>query len=337
MFNLRRVGLWRRAPRPILEFVREGVSGSPSGSALPVGAVLPPAAVAARLGVAPGTLRTWDRRYGLSPSIRTAGAHRRYGPDDLARLQHMRRLLLDGVPAAEAARVALAAEPLPEEPPAPEPEPLDAPAADADRAARGLVRAARALDADAMRQLLLTQLAERGAVAAWEQVLRPALRSVGARWAATGEGVDVEHLLVRCTTAALQQHAAALLQAPVAARPVLLASAPAELHELPLHALAAALAEDGVGARVLGAGLPAPALASAVRRTAPSGVLVWAQAPATADAGVLASVPSTRPAATVLAGGPGWPAGLPAHVERVDGLLEAAGRLAAAAGTRPRR
>ena len=38
------------------------------------------AAVARRLGVAPATLRTWDRRYGLGPSEHTSGAHRRYGP-----------------------------------------------------------------------------------------------------------------------------------------------------------------------------------------------------------------------------------------------------------------
>jgi DNA-binding transcriptional MerR regulator len=38
------------------------------------------AAVARRLGVAPATLRTWDRRYGLGPSEHEAGAHRRYTP-----------------------------------------------------------------------------------------------------------------------------------------------------------------------------------------------------------------------------------------------------------------
>ncbi len=31
------------------------------------------AAVARRLGVAPATLRTWDRRYGLGPSEHTPG------------------------------------------------------------------------------------------------------------------------------------------------------------------------------------------------------------------------------------------------------------------------
>ena len=64
------------------------------------------AAVAARLGVAPATLRTWDRRYGLGPSSRLAGSHRRYGAIDVARLMVMRRLTLDGVAPGEAARIA---------------------------------------------------------------------------------------------------------------------------------------------------------------------------------------------------------------------------------------
>lgn len=64
------------------------------------------AAVARRLGVAPATLRTWDRRYGLGPSEHTAGSHRRYSGVDVARLLVMRRLTLDGVPPSEAASIA---------------------------------------------------------------------------------------------------------------------------------------------------------------------------------------------------------------------------------------
>jgi MerR family transcriptional regulator, light-induced transcriptional regulator len=65
------------------------------------------AAVARRLGVAPATLRTWDRRYGLGPSERTAGSHRRYTPEDVARLLVMRGLTLEGVAPVDAARAAL--------------------------------------------------------------------------------------------------------------------------------------------------------------------------------------------------------------------------------------
>ncbi|WP_265520678.1 MerR family transcriptional regulator [Oerskovia flava] len=65
------------------------------------------AVVARRLGVAPATLRTWDRRYGLGPSEHTAGSHRRYTGEDVARLLVMRRLTLEGVAPADAARAAL--------------------------------------------------------------------------------------------------------------------------------------------------------------------------------------------------------------------------------------
>ncbi|MEJ8641736.1 MerR family transcriptional regulator [Streptomyces sp. MS1.HAVA.3] len=66
-------------------------------------------AVARRLGVAPTTLRSWDRRYGIGPAIREHGRHRRWTPADVAVLQEMCRLTASGVPPAEAARAARAA------------------------------------------------------------------------------------------------------------------------------------------------------------------------------------------------------------------------------------
>ena len=62
-------------------------------------------AVAARLGVAPATLRTWGHRYGLGPSGHSAGSHRRYTPEDVARLDLLRKLMLNGVTVSEAARI----------------------------------------------------------------------------------------------------------------------------------------------------------------------------------------------------------------------------------------
>src|SRR5690348_7457435 len=44
----------------------------------------PVAHVAARVGVSISTLRSWERRYGLGPSGRTEGGHRRYTTDDIA-------------------------------------------------------------------------------------------------------------------------------------------------------------------------------------------------------------------------------------------------------------
>ncbi|WP_434095684.1 MerR family DNA-binding transcriptional regulator, partial [Streptomyces humidus] len=44
-------------------------------------------ALARRLGVAPTTLRSWDRRYGIGPAVRADGRHRRWRPSDVAVLE----------------------------------------------------------------------------------------------------------------------------------------------------------------------------------------------------------------------------------------------------------
>ncbi|MGX1881605.1 MerR family transcriptional regulator [Streptomyces sp. NPDC055287] len=63
-------------------------------------------ALALRLGVAPTTLRSWDRRYGLGPAAREGGRHRRWTPADVAVLERMCLLTARGVAPAEAARLA---------------------------------------------------------------------------------------------------------------------------------------------------------------------------------------------------------------------------------------
>ncbi|MEU7526299.1 MerR family transcriptional regulator [Saccharothrix sp. NPDC042600] len=64
-------------------------------------------AVARMLGVSPTTLRTWDRRYGLGPSTREEGRHRRYSEEDVSRLRHMLALTGRGVAPAAAAAIAM--------------------------------------------------------------------------------------------------------------------------------------------------------------------------------------------------------------------------------------
>ena len=64
--------------------------------------------VAARLGVAPETVRSWERRYGLAPGGRSPGGHRRYTETDCGRLVLMQRLVGEGANAARAAAQVLA-------------------------------------------------------------------------------------------------------------------------------------------------------------------------------------------------------------------------------------
>jgi DNA-binding transcriptional MerR regulator len=279
-------------------------------------------AVARRLGVAPATLRAWERRYGLGPRERESGAHRRYTPADVAVLTTMRRLTLEGVAPADAARCAL--DPTFEATPLPDLE-FRAPRRVAARA-RGLSRAAFALDCVAVRGLLADAVGADGVVATWEGLLVPVLRAVGDRWAATGEGVEVEHLLAEAAGTVFRTLAAA---PPEPARPVLLAAADGETHTLPLHALAAALAERRVAARMLGAGLPATALAAAVRRTGPAALVVYAHT--AAPPGCLDGLPALRPPTHVLAGGAGW-ARVPDGVTYVHDLGDAVHLVLVAAG-----
>ncbi len=287
-------------------------------------------AVAGRLGVAPETLRSWGRRYGLEPSLHTTGGHRRYTAADLARMLRMQRLVSDGVTPARAARAVLA-EPegdhvdvvsdVPElsgvgrRPGGPGGRVLAVPGGLPE--ARGLARAASRLDAEAVNGILCDAFAERGAIPTWDDIVRPVLAAAGVRWARTGAGIDVEHLLSETTIEALRAHRVCQLR-PFPGRPVLLACAPEDLHTLPLHVVAAALAERRVPVRLLGARVPPAALSSAVARTNASAVFVWRQIASGAEA---VDLPRTRPPLVVVVGGPGWRGVAPGTSTRLAGSL----------------
>lgn len=284
---------------------------------------LPVAAVARRLGVAPATLRTWDRRYGLGPRDHTTGRHRRYNPDDVARLELMQRALLRGASPAEAAEYALKAHAEPEVP-APKKE-----VPDSSMLAKGLGRAALAMDTPSVQQLLIEAIEADGVIACWDRVVRPVLTAVAGRWAHSGACVEVEHLLNECVLAAMIA-ATPLLTSARNPRPVLLSCAPEERHSLPLYVLRAALARRDVGTQMLGAALPADALAAAVRRTAPAAVVLWAQLPRYGDPGVFEQVPRMRQKTRMFGCGPGWASvQLPGQVQRLDALAEAVDQIEA--------
>lgn len=328
------------------------------------------AALARRLGVAPATLRTWNRRYGIGPSDHESGRHRRYSADDVARFELMQHALVRGASPAEAARYAISARlprphagpsdrlrVLPEEPagaPA-EPDPGvpvlladDASADDpevvsrvrvggrvlrlpgAGRRARGVGRAALAMDAAAVRRLLVEAIEADGLAATWDQVARPVLNAVAGRWESTGAGVEIEHLISESVMSVYGARALAA-PAPEAVRPVVLAGMPTEWHNLPLTVLAAVLAEQRVPCRPLGPNLPVDALAAAVRRTAPAAVVLWSQLPDSADPELFRALPRTRPRFRMFAAGPGWDdVELPARITRLTSLANATSVLGAA-------
>ncbi|MDQ2811102.1 MAG: MerR family transcriptional regulator [Actinomycetota bacterium] len=273
--------------------------------------------VARRLGIAVSTLRSWDRRYGLGPSVRDPGRHRRYHQRDVYRLTLMRQLTIDGVAAAEAARIArelrdpsAAAEIVPG---AEETAPAGA------HIARSLRRAAVALDPGVLDRLIHTALTQ-GVVQAWTTAFAPALREVGDRYTTISRYIAAEHLLSAAISAAL-----AAVPRPDSRPSIMLACAPAEDHTLPLEALAAALAERGRASRMFGARLPADVLRDAIIRTGPTAVVIWAHTAGAADPGPLAAAVNARPRPSLVAAcGPGWRTqDLPAGVRMLTDLAEA--------------
>lgn len=280
-----------------------------------------PGWVARRLGISATTLRSWHHRYALGPSARTPGGHRRYLAEDLERLDAMHRLVLAGIPAAEAARRTRMPDPE-AEPPASRGDSRGLRLAQADDAAQELGRAVWVRDQSTTLRLLGEALDRDGVVPTWNRVALPVLEALGQRWARRRDCVDAEHLfsealrtvldgvlLANTPGASLDQPRDTPRNTPsdTPRRATLLAAADGENHTLALYALAAALAEQQVAVRLLGAAVPAAVLAAAIRRTAPRSVFVWSQSEQTGRPDELDALPlSRRPRTTLLVGGPGW-------------------------------
>ncbi len=257
------------------------------------------AAVARRIGVAPATLRTWDRRYGLGPSAHESGEHRRYCPADLARLTLMRRLITSGVSPCDAAAQAKSHK-----------GSINLETIVTDYVVReelvtALHKAAKGLDKKFIEAALRKDLAQYGVEQSWSEVIVPLLLIVGNEWEVSGDGIEVEHLLTEVLKGILREHVEDIRK-PVNAHPVLLASVGEEVHSLALHALAAALAERKIETYFLGARTPLEALSAMITRSAPPAVFLWAQLPKNADPKYFNDIPTIRPMPRVVLGGPGW-------------------------------
>jgi DNA-binding transcriptional MerR regulator len=264
------------------------------------------AAVARRLGVAPATLRTWDRRYGLGPSAHESGEHRRYCLADLARLTLMRRLITSGVSPCDAAAQARSHKGT-----------INLETIVTDYVVReelvtALHKAAKGLDKKFIEAALRKDLAQYGVEQSWSEVIVPLLLIVGNEWEASGDGIEVEHLLTEVLKGILREHVEDIRK-PVNAHPVLLASVGEEVHSLALHALAAALAERKIETYFLGARTPLEALSAMITRSAPPAVFLWAQLSKNADPKFFNDIPAIRPMPRMVLGGPGW-----SHVDCKD-------------------
>jgi methanogenic corrinoid protein MtbC1 len=257
----------------------------------------------------------------------------------------MRKLMLNGVLPSEAAKTALTQDVIqanlaPETTATPalhvvtdaDAEVNNVIALDSPKAIiRSLNRAAATLDASGCDQVISNSLENHGVVWTWENVLIPVLVALGEKWEQTGEGVEQEHLIAESITGLFRNRANSVSE-PENARPVLLACAPHELHTIPMYAIAAGLAEQNIASRILGARMPAEALASAAKKIGPSAIVVWSQSQGTADITIWEAVEPMRPAPLLMSAGPGWISDLPEGVVKSQDFTSTLIALAAASG-----
>jgi DNA-binding transcriptional MerR regulator len=298
------------------------MSSRPSGD---IEEKLTVAAVARRIGVAPATLRTWDRRYGLGPSEHVEGEHRKYCPSDLAKLTMMRRLIVAGVSPSDAAEQAREFEgevklsKIVKE--------IEVREDVVDAIHKGL----QAFDRAFIEATLEREITKHGIESAWSDVIVPTLFLIGEEWEVHQSGIEIEHLFSEILKKILHQRVVELKR-PINARPVLLAAVGEELHSLALHALAAALCERNVETYVLGARTPLSALSAMVSRCAPPAIFLWAQLPKNAEEKYWREIPAIRPAPRVVIGGPGWDAIESDEVIKAEGLEHACDEIMQALG-----
>ncbi|CAB4995111.1 HTH_MlrA-CarA domain containing protein [Candidatus Nanopelagicaceae bacterium] len=283
------------------------------------------AAVARRIGVAPATLRTWDRRYGLGPSDHEEGEHRRYCPNDVAKLTMMRRLIVAGVTPAEAAEQAKSCKTM---------VPLKKIVKEfevREEVVDALYKALQALDGVFVETTLAHEIDTYGVEGAWSDVIVPVLFLIGEEWENNQKGIEVEHLFSEILKRTMHNRVVELKK-PINPRPVLLAAVGEELHSLPVYALAAALCERNIQTSVLGARTPLEALSAMVTRCAPPAIFLWAQLPKNAESKYLNEIPAIRPAPRIVVGGPGWDAISCDEVVRAEGLEQACEEITQALG-----
>lgn len=226
-------------------------------------------AVSDRLGVSASTLRTWERRYGVGPSHRTSGGHRRYTERDIDRVELMRRLVRRSISTQDAARIARHL--------------------DRDELAEALLQseddhlsneivvealgAAVALgDTARVRELCDGVLMHVPFLDAWKGVLAPALRQVAHERALGVLEHDAEHAALDVIAEVVRD---AQVDGPGADGQVLLASAQPDAEAVPFVALATGLSHARVGVHTIGPDLTWDEVFETAESVAPQVLVIW--------------------------------------------------------------
>jgi MerR family transcriptional regulator, light-induced transcriptional regulator len=217
--------------------------------------------LARRVGVSPETLRAWESRYGVLRPARTSAGYRVYGREDELRARRMRELIESGWAAGEAAHaVTDTAE--------------RAPAPPESAVVDELVEALTGFDSVAGHAAFDRVLGARSLDAALRDVVLPALRQVGERWASGEISVAQEHFATELITGRLRglgrEWGAGLGPRAVLACPS------GERHDVGLLCCGLALDRRGWRVTYLGADTPVDALESVVGTVEPAIVVIGA-------------------------------------------------------------
>jgi DNA-binding transcriptional MerR regulator/methylmalonyl-CoA mutase cobalamin-binding subunit len=221
---------------------------------------------AIRSGVSVSLIRAWERRYGVVSPSRAPSGYRLYDDEAIATLGRVRELIETGWSASEASRAILAGEiDMKRVTPAPTSSAIDSPAWSRrqDLLARFL-EAATAMDIAATAAVLDEMLAQGSFESIVDDLLMPALASLGDAWADGRLDVAGEH----AASAAIHRRLSALYEAAAFAGDarVVVGLPPEGRHELGALAFAVALRRQGVGVLYLGADVPIASWLHAVQQ-----------------------------------------------------------------------
>lgn len=225
--------------------------------------------IAAELsGVRVELIRAWERRYGVLVPDRTPSGYRVYTDRDVALLKRLKALTDEGVAISEAAKLLpqLTAE-LGVPPPPVRDGGARVPGAQADVWRSEVMAAAEAYEQPRVSRILDEVMAALSPLKAFEDVLVPVQREVGARWHAGTLTVAQEHLV----TQVVRERLVSLLRsAPDGGRRhAVLACFPEEEHEVGLLGAALRLRYAGVRVTLLGQRVPVESLGETVARARP--------------------------------------------------------------------
>jgi methanogenic corrinoid protein MtbC1 len=223
-----------------------------------------------RSGVSVPLLRAWERRYHVVEPARTASGYRLYDEAAITRLRAVRNLIGQGWSASSAAARVLEEDEngIAQLAQATVGSVAPGTAAGPAELAAGFVDAAAALDEPAFDAVLDEMFARGSFEFVAGEIVLPALRELGERWAAGGLDVAAEHA---ASAAVLRRLGAAFMAAGRSSEGgdlVLVGMPPGGRHELGALAFATAVRRAGVNVRYLGADLPVENWIEATVRTA---------------------------------------------------------------------